>query len=339
MLYQIDQNNPALSKKEKPFSPDALGITEKHIEDLFASKLLEIIPEDKLMLIGQERQWQEEADLYALDKKGDLYIFELKRWKSNPENLLQVMRYGQIFGQYNYEKLQDLARRHQKLQGELREKHKEYFDLEVVLSEGRFNTQQVFVVVTNGVDRDTIAAIRYWKTKGLRIDSLTYRLYRIGGAPYIFFNKYAPDLEDPSEEDHAIYVVNTNVAYMDDAWREMLEESKAAAYYGKKYAVAVIPERATVYLYHSRTGIIAKGKAKAAYKIKNYRDDLGEEYYVPLDFEWALKDPTEWQHRAVKAGQINQKLNSGHRFRQTAFSISEEMAKAIDELWGENKIG
>jgi hypothetical protein len=99
------------------------------------------------MVIGKERRWQEEADLFALDRAGTLYIFELKRWQSSPENLLQVMRYGQIFGRYSYDELQDLARRHEKLQGELQIKHQEHFELEQPLGQLYFFNEPLFACV------------------------------------------------------------------------------------------------------------------------------------------------------------------------------------------------
>ena len=61
------------------------------------------------MIIMQSRQWQEEPDLMAIDRDGHLYIFELKAWESQPENLLQVLRYGQIFKPSKY-KIERLTR-------------------------------------------------------------------------------------------------------------------------------------------------------------------------------------------------------------------------------------
>lgn len=46
----------------------------------------------------QPRKWQEKPDLMALDREGNLYIFEIKVWESRNENLLQILRYGQLFG-------------------------------------------------------------------------------------------------------------------------------------------------------------------------------------------------------------------------------------------------
>lgn len=60
------------------------------------------------MPISKERKFQEEPDIMALDTNGNLYIFELKRWQAKEENLLQVLRYGQLFGNSSYEDLDNM---------------------------------------------------------------------------------------------------------------------------------------------------------------------------------------------------------------------------------------
>ena len=331
MLYQFDIKSPAAAARVPIQSPAAFGILEKDIELFFAAHLHELIPEDQLMLIGQERQRQEEADLFAIDRKGTLYIFELKRWQSAAENLLQVMRYGQIFGRYDYAALQNLAHRHQKLEGELKEKHQKHFDLGEAIPEAAFNQDQVFIVVTNGVDRDTMDAIKYWKQKGLRIDSLTYRLYSAEGKPHLWFDVYNPEQDVILEENPGIYCVNTNVTYMANAWSEMLTKKRASAYYDRKYAVAGIPKGSTIYLYHTGVGIIAKSKSTGVFHKADYEGDKDEEFFVPLDFLWKIENPNEWDN-AVKPWEINTELGTGHRFRQTSFAVSKEMADAIDKI-------
>lgn len=325
MLYQLNQTTPSQSPRQPILNPNDLGLTEKQIEEFVASHLNELIPEDQLMLIGQERKRQEEADLLALDRNGTLYIFELKKWISSTENLLQVLRYGQIFGRYSYQELQDLAVRNQKLQGTLQEGHRRHFGLVEPLPESKFNIDQVFILITNGADHDTLDAISYWSQKGICIDSITYKLYRINDKPYIYFDVYNPAGEVILEENAGNYVVNTNLTYMPDAWRDMLSKSKAAAYYDRKYAVAGIPKGSTIYLYHTGTGIIAKGRSTAVCQHISYANDPDAEYYVPLHLDWQLDDPASWGN-AVKAWEVNQKLGSGHRFRQTAFTIKSVLA-------------
>ena len=335
MLYELNLAQLATSERVSIERPDTLGVTEKHIEEFLAAHLVELIPEDQLMLLAQERQFQEEADILALDRHGTLFIFELKRWKSSAENLLQVMRYGQIFGRYDYQRLEELVRRQQRLEGSLREKHSEYFGLSAPLPEESFNVDQRFVVVTNGVDRDTLEAIKYWSHKGVRIDSLTYKLYRVQGLPHIQFDTYNPELDVLFEENPGVYIVNTNTTYMEHAWREMLGDGKigrAAAYYDRKNAVQRISKGSTVFLYQTGVGIIAKGKATSGYMVTDYDGDAGEQFYVPLQFEWALVNPEDWVCLAPRAHEINARTGSSHRFRQTVFNAPATMKTAIDEI-------
>ena len=249
------------------------------------------------------------------------------------------MRYGQKFGRYSYQQLEDLAHRHQKLEGSLHEKHKDHLELETPVPEEKLDHDQRFVVITSGVDRDTLEAIRFWKTKGVNIDSVTYKVYKIGDDAYIQFDTYNPEFGAQGEESPGIYIVNTNRTYMEDAWRDMLgdgREGKAAAYYDRKNAVSRIAPGSIVYLWHTGSGVVAKGRATADYRVKAYDGDAGQEYYVPLRFEWSLPDQAHWDS-APKAWEINSRMDTGHRFRQTVFEISKEMADEIDKIWGERR--
>lgn len=336
MLYELVRGNIELSPKVYIRDPQHFSLSEKDIENFLQSHLAEILSEDELMLIGQERKWKEEADLLALDKDGNLYIFELKRWKSDEENILQVMRYGQIFGRYSYEKLEGLAQRHEKLEGSLQTKHAEHFGLEGddVIEKTKFNQKQNFVLVTHGVDDDTISAVEYWSKMGVNITCSPYRLYDIDGKPYIYFDTFNPSGDVVRELNPGFFIVNTNITWMASAWKDMLgdmKKGKAAAYYGRKGTICNISKNNTVYLYHTGIGVIAKGTATDNYRKTNFGNDPEEEFYVPLDFDWAVPQE-EWGKKAVRPSEINSRLNTGHRFRQTTFAVSEQMAKVIDEI-------
>ena len=339
MLYELNRDNIELSKPVQIRTPKDVRLTERDIENFLESRLSEIVSGDALMLIGQERAGQEEADLLALDEEGILYIFELKRWESNKENILQVMRYGQIFGRYPYEELERLARRQQKLEGSLKEKHQKYFALDNPLEESKFNHDQVFVLVTNGMDKDTISAVEFWAQKGVRIECSPYRIYEIGSTPYIQFDTYNPNDEIFAEGNMNYFIVNTNKTYMPDAWMDMLNNrltGKASAYYDRKHSICRIPRDSSVYLYHTGVGVIAKGVATADSQMADYQGDENAEFYVPLNFSWTL-DEDEWSRRAPKAWQINRRMNSSYRFRQTVFSVTQDMAEAIDFIFQENQ--
>ena len=342
MLYQFNTDKPESSDRVKIQDPNYFGILEKQIEEFFKLNLSDIVSEEHLMLIHQERKFQEDADLLALDKDGRLFIFELKRWQSRQENILQVLRYGQKFGRYTYDQLEHLSKQQTDHDSSflLDKAHKEYFDLENPINKSSFNSEQTFVLVTNGTDTDTLSAINYWADKNLDIRCAPYRIYEIDGTPYLQFDTFSPDREVIEEHNTEYYIVNTNASYMKTAYESMLgnlQSGKASAYYDKKRAVARIPKNAIVYLYHTGTGVIAKGQSTSSYEKTDHNENTDEEFYVPLEFEWAI--PKEnWNEFAVAAWQINTKLNSGYRFRQTAFSITEEMAQTIDEIHDEKKI-
>ena len=206
-----------------------------------------------------------------------MYIFELKRWESNPENILQVLRYGQIFGRYSYEELEELSRRQQKLEGSLNEQHKDYFDLEEPISRSRFNLKQHFVLVTNGVDVDTISAIDYWSRMGVQISCSPYRLYEIDGKPYIQFDTFNPAGDVILEANTQRFIVNTNGTWMESAWRDMVgdeQKGKASAYYTRKGAIRNISVNSIVYLYHKGVGVVAKGKVTDSFKKTDCKEIL-----------------------------------------------------------------
>ena len=330
MLYKLKKDDIETSSRVDIKNPEEFGLIEKDIENFLSSHLDEFVSADQLLLLlGQERKGQPEADLFAIDKEGTLYLFELKRGKSSSENLLQVMRYGQRFGRYTYKELEDLAKRLLNIKDSswcLAKKHKEYFELDEQLAETKFNRDQVFVLVTNDTDSDTISAINYWNEKGVRIECSPYRIYNIDKAPYIQFDTYNPDAETLVEENTDYFIVNTNKTYDSDAWLDMLNNNKASAYGARKWTVWQISKSSLVYLYHTGVGVIAKGKAKETY-LEN-----DEECYVPLEIDWKLEDEKEWEDKAPKAWEINQQMNSGHRFRPPVFSISKKMAEVIDEL-------
>ena len=59
--------------------------------------------------------------------------------------------------------------------------HAKYFDLPDgnKIKEEDFNQTQKFIIVTNGLDQETIEAISYWQGNGLKIDAITYWVYEI----------------------------------------------------------------------------------------------------------------------------------------------------------------
>ena len=176
MLLRIDIK-AAVADRVRGERLRSFNMDERDLQGILFRSLDKLFPDDELILIAQSRRWQEEPDLVAIDGKGNLYLFELKAWESNPGNLLQVLRYGQIFGSDKYDALARMYRKHSPEGPELREVHRAKFDVQ--LREEEFNKKQVFIVMTNGVDTKTREAIQYWRSCGLDMRPWIYRLYKL----------------------------------------------------------------------------------------------------------------------------------------------------------------
>lgn len=341
MLYYLDSSNKKKLQTVKQISLHDVGWDEENLEDLLASNIENLVRADQLLVIAQERKMQAEADIMAVDEKGTLYLFELKRWRSNEDNLLQVLRYGQRFGRYEYGRLNNFFHSYQHRRAksvvaplDLRDAHAQYFDLEPErrLSESDFNQQQRFIVVTNGLDVDTWEAIEYWKKYKLPVDAIVYRVYRNEdtGQVMVDFDPYGPEMMAPDPAGEGLFVVNTNKTHDSGAYRDMLDNNKAAGYYSRKHGIASIAKGSQVCLYHVGVGVVAIGKARDSYMMAPVDNDPDEEYFVPCDFDYKV-DPDTESHKAVKAWEINQKFGTGHRFRQTVFSLPSDFASFIRE--------
>jgi len=331
MLYYLNKDHKSELNEVKPTTLHQIGWLEDDLEKLIAQNIEKIVREDQLLVFHQQRKRQEEPDIMAIDKNGGLYIFELKRWKSKQENLLQVLRYGQKFGQYDYSSIEYLFQnyllKYGKKQKVLQEAHKEYFELEDAIPKDEFNKEQKFIVVTSGVDRETKDAIDYWGKKGLPIKALPYQVYKTKyGKLLLEITSYSPEGDLFMDLADGLVVVNTNYTYMEDVWQEMLNEEKASAYYTRKAAVKGVSAKSPIALYHTGVGIIAIGKTKDTYRRKPFSGDPDEEYYLPCEFEYKV-DPFKERDKAVKAREINDFLDASYRFRQTCFTLPE---KCID---------
>lgn len=321
MLYKLDTSAKDYAKVNR-VSLSSFGWKEIDLQELLSSHIQDFISASELMTIFNERPLQEEPDILALGKNGDLYIFELKRWSSNQENLLQVLRYGQLYGNSNYDELNEMFKKYSKTKGsasELYEIHQQYFDLadSSRLSKEEFNRKQRFLVVTNGLDQKTVEAIVYWKKNGLNIDAIVYWVFEINGEYFIEFNMYSP-VEGFLEYESNAYILNTNFANNVQHTDDMIKEHKAAAYYpGWREKIQKLQKGDTVFLYKSGSGIIAYGVASGKLEMQDCDGNPNYEYYMKLDKFKKLQTP-------FSASEMKTVTNQGFNFRQTMFSISEE---------------
>lgn len=323
MLFKIDTASETIGIVGRVYLKD-FGWDERKLQDLLFENLDRVIREDELLRIMQSRRWQEEPDIMAIDQNGDLYIFELKAWESQSPNILQVLRYGQIYGQYDYEQLNNLFSYFS--DESLIESHKKRFP-GVNLSEGDFNKKQHYIVLTNGIDVKTREGILYWTNQGLDIKGWIYRIYKTSsGEYYLEFNTYKT-IDDPFEDiEEGYFILNTNYSNDPADDKDMIDNKKAAAYYDPwKNSIKRMQKGDKVLLYRSGTGIIARGIVSGKLKKADYRgkpSEKDEEYYVELKSFSKIANP-------LPASEIKSITGIDYRFMKTCFSVDRESGNRI----------
>jgi hypothetical protein len=190
---------------------------EKDLENLIVENLQQLsCDEFSLMPIFQERQWQKEPDIVALDCKGNLVIFELKRYCADEDATLQIIRYAQEYGQMTYFELENEYKKYKgKAEILLSEAHRDAFQLEERLSPEVFNRKQRLIIIGNSSNEKLIKAVEYWRVQGLDIDFIPYRFYEIGKETYFeFFTKPYDEHLNPADRKGIIF--DSNKSYDDD---------------------------------------------------------------------------------------------------------------------------
>lgn len=289
------------------------GLNERELQDILFNSLERLLPDDELLFIMQSRRWQEEPDLMALDKNGHLYIFELKIWESQSENILQALRYGQRFGTYRYDDLQRLLGSGKNLKAS----HKAKFDVD--LPDENFNRKQVFIIITNGLDVKTREAIQYWRKSGLDVRPWIYRVFDGDEGDFLLeISPFAVHDNPYSDIAEGYYILNTNYRYSINAHNDMLAHKKASAYSTPwKYKIEQLSRGDVVFLYQSGVGIVAVGTANGRLEKLTYEGKSEEEYTMKLDQFRYVDNP-------ITAAEIKEQTGINYRFMSTMFAIDAE---------------
>ena len=313
MLYLLAPSDEGLGTLEPlPFlDASDLQRTEKDLENLLATHLLDVLFEGAPLLpIFQERQLQSEADVYAINRDGDLVIFELKRGLAGEDAVLQAIGYTQRAGRWVYPELDRRYQTYLRTGGltaaELRDAHKDAFQLDIALEPTNFNRRQHLYVVGNAANEALIDAIDYWKSQGLSVEFLPYRIYDVGGARYFEFFSFPYDRHrNPSAVKGVLF--DTNRSYNEDAVWDMMEKSRVAAYGDAKHVVQYLNRGDVVFFYHKWVGIVAAGEVRGP-----VREDGTEEQYREVRFLTAVPNRGTGFTRAMPASEITR--ISGHNF-------------------------
>ncbi len=280
MLYKLNHKKDEKLNIEPIafFDFEDLKKLEKDLENLLADNLLEKLFEDNaLMPIHQEKSFENKADIYALNSKGDLVIFELKRGLVGSDAMLQILRYTQDAGLWDYDKLNQLFSKysHEK---ELSIEHKNAFELNRELTPIEFNRNQHLFVIGNAANNDLINSLEYWQKKGINVEFIPYRVYKIKDELYFEFYSKPNDIHfNPKVIKGLLF--DTNRTYDENSVWEMIENNKISAYGDVKYFADYLSPNDIVFLSHRYVGIIGAAKVKSKSKANgNY------ERFVEVEF-------------------------------------------------------
>ncbi|MGE0278977.1 MAG: hypothetical protein AB7R40_26590 [Nitrospiraceae bacterium] len=264
MLYKLGSTGGRFDHIEPVGFKDfaSFGQLEKDLEELIAGSILEVLFEDaSLMPVFQERQYQAEADVYALNREGELTIFELKRGAAGEAAVHQALRYAQDAGQWTYAELQAKFQQYSGTASDLHLAHKEAFDLEHPLDPKEINQRQRLVVIGSAADETLINAVDYWKRQGVSINFLPYRIYELGGNQYFEFFALPYDKhKNPADTKGVLF--DTNRSWNEDSIWYMMENSRVAAFGDAKRFVEYIHPGDIVFFSHKWVGLVAAAKVK-----------------------------------------------------------------------------
>ena len=320
---------------------------EKDLENLLADNISGNLYFDEdfmLMPIFQEKQGLSAPDLCALDKEGNMVIFELKRGAANSGAIQQIMGYAQVFGQMKYDELNDKYKNYMYSKGspenaelELNKDHAENFGLLHELDKASFNRKQKLVIVGNEADLSLVRAIDYWKRKNIDIDFMPYRFYQIGdeiffeffAKPYDYHVNLAPDTCKG-------IIFDTNLTYSDTNEGGMLERHHVEAYGDVKWSVDSFRKGDYVLFYSRGYGIIAAGKITSlrAEELRNIPDINGRYHEVDMIVPVNASYP-EGYSVSIRPFEITELLGHGFYFARTdkrPYLNQEEAEKLIEEL-------
>jgi len=221
-----------------------------------------------LLVIGQSSPWQPDVDLLALDCEGDLWFFELKAVPSSSENLLQVLRYSQSYSELSIDGLSTIYERYTRNSTRsLAVGFCEYFGYSSPSAvhewSERIGRRHHLLVVTDGANDETIAAVNHWQHHGLDIDIWPYRVH---AGDEKSFRLELPELyvrgRRISNSDPGIFLVNSNRSHDPLTEPYMLDHGVALATEPKwMRKINRITANSRVLLYGNGIGILALGIA------------------------------------------------------------------------------
>lgn len=295
MIYSITRDKKTEPKPLATTTLSLLGWQEKDLENYLFQHLPKFVGDD-LMVIGQSAPYKETVDLVALDREGELWLFELKKVSGSEENLLQVLRYSQLFSQASFDDLDRVFRTYKKVTDRsLAVAFCDYFGFDPHTAQNwaeRLGRKHHLVVVTDGTDDESLSAIDHWQSHGLNIQPWPYRVY---AGDDLSFRLDLPELmirgRRVSRRPAGVFIVNTSRRDKTLNNEELMFQKECALVTCEPWIWKIfnIPTGSQVMLYANQIGIIAVGIATGERRMETIKGEMA--HYVRLREFKRLKSP------------------------------------------------
>jgi hypothetical protein len=332
VLYKLNTTDGKFDKIEPvPFKDfSSFGNLEKDLEELIAKSILDVLFEDaSLMPIFQERQYQAEADIYALNERGKLIIFELKRGAVGEGAVQQALRYAQDAGQWSYSQLQAKYQQYSGSETKLYLAHQEAFGLEHPLEVKEINNHQHLIIIGSAADESLINAVDYWKRQGISINFLPYRIYELGSEQYFEFFALPYDKhKNPADTKGVLF--DTNRSWNEESIWYMMENNCVAAFGDAKRFIEYIHPGDIVFFSHKGEGIIAAAKVKRS----PVRSPDSETLYREVEFITPVPKRNK-QLKAMPFGMVSEIVDKSFYWARTIkvpYLTKQEAKRLTEEL-------
>lgn len=328
MLFKIEEELKSIKAIQYQDISKSYSKKEKHLEELLKTMIgEELFPE--YLVFGNERAWQKEADLFALDHDANLVIFELKvDGMYDRSKVMQSLEYAQLFSKWDFDKMNEHYRKcYKNSKIDLLECFDQHF--EECIDKSNFNRKQKIIIISNASDLSINAATQYWRDQGIDIQEYYYRFYKISSEDIL---EISTDLHTPSDSGHCW--INTNLTYYPKAYLDMIKNSKVAAYGSRAKLIDSRMIKAYVFLYHNGYGIIAAGKGtKQIEEKESHEFEVGEkEINIHLkDFIHGVNKETGEIENRIVPQEIKELLGQQFYFATSKVSLSQENAEKLYE--------
>jgi hypothetical protein len=244
--------------------------------------------------------------------------------------MFQALRYCEKAGRFSYEKLEEILRAYRNGNPvNLQQEHQEGFNLEHPLDRSAFNKRQHLIIVGSAGDAELIRNVDYWKSKGLSLSFIPYRVYEIAGEYYFeFFSLPHDQHSNPGQAKGVIF--DTNLSYDKDSIWYMCDGSRVAAFGDIKGIVHSFSKGDIAFLYHKGHGIVAAGEINSDVKEDKAWDALYR------DLKWLTTKPKKGEPlKALSAAEIKGVMGFNFWWAKTMkppFLTKKESSKLLEAL-------